>query len=327
MPQPQKWGGGDFHKKNLKKKKKEIFRLCSRLPEAFEKTMEVHAKFAAEGRLQSRHTHTSGEKKSFFSERTWWGVWKNRKRSSVSVCPQIPCEPHLLTERGAGFETVWLQRSNHFYPPFLSLILSTSVFSLSAAHTDQTLLSRTLFLHRYEYQSAGLKMWSCYCRSAVCTNREGGMYLTQRGDRIMMSSGNISATLSQPSNPLFLLGSRRQPTRAVIVTAQQSFLFCVLKLALASSFGGCFWLASKCPSCPRSSLPSDSVLGAVIPAGLAFQNKGCMFSVCLSKEGRITAGLGDKQTEAGEPRPNLATSSRNYPRISFLFTFSPHTRA
>ena len=108
------------------------------------------------------------------------------------------------------------------YPPFLSVILSTSVFSLSAAHTDQTLLSRTLFLHRYEYQSAGLKMWSCYCRSTVCTNREGDMYLTQRGHRIMMSSGNISAKLSQPSNPLFLLSSRQKPTRAVIVTAQQS---------------------------------------------------------------------------------------------------------
>lgn len=52
------------------------------------------------------------------------------------------------------------------------------------------------------------------------------------------------------------------------------------------------------------------VLGSIIPAGLAFQNKGCMFSVCLSKEGCITAGLTDKQTESGEPRPDLATLSQ-----------------
>ena len=121
------------HEKNLKKKKR--FRLCSQLPEAFVKTKEVHAKFAAEGRLQSRHTHTSGRERSFFSERTWWGVWKNRKRSSVSVCPQIQCEPHLLTERGAGFETVWLQRSNHFLPPIsLGYSLHVCLFPLCCTH-------------------------------------------------------------------------------------------------------------------------------------------------------------------------------------------------
>lgn len=94
----------------------------------------------------------------------------------------------------------------------------------------------------------------------------------------------------------------------------------------APSFGGCCWLASKCPSCPQALLPSDTVLGAVIPAGLPFQNKGCMCSVCLSKECCITAGLADKQTETGEPRPNLATPSHNCPKISFLFKFSLHTQ-
>lgn len=57
-----------FSQENLKR-----FRLCSQLPEASVKTKEVHAKFEAEEDF-TVVIHKQGKK--FFSERTWWGVWK-----------------------------------------------------------------------------------------------------------------------------------------------------------------------------------------------------------------------------------------------------------
>lgn len=160
-------------------------------------------------------------------------------------------------------------------------------------------------------------MRSCYCRSTVCANREGRCTPLQRRDRIMMSCGNIPASFLNPQI-LSSCSAHDRNQHGPLLWRCSNPTILRSKLALASGFGGCCWLTSKCPSCPQSSLPSDTVLGAVIPAGLAFQNKGCMFSVCLSKEGCITAGLTDKQTEAGEPRPNLATLSQNCPRISLF---------
>lgn len=41
-------------------------------------------------------------------------------------------------------------------------------------------------------------MRSCYCRCTVCANREGRCTWLWRGDRIMMSSGNIAACFLNP---------------------------------------------------------------------------------------------------------------------------------
>ena len=70
-------------------------------------------------------------------------------------------------------------------------------------------------------------------------------------------------------------------------------------------------LLSPCPSCPRAPLPSDGVSGAAIPAGLAFQNKGCVLSVCLSRKGCARCSWCGRRAERDfrEPRPNLPISS------------------
>lgn len=158
-------------------------------------------------------------------------------------------------------------------------------------------------------------MRSSYCRCSICTNREGRCTRLRRGDRIMMSFGYISISLLNPQILFSSSAHDRSQHRPLLWQRSFPIILCS-KLTLVPGFGG-HWLKSKCPSCPEALLPSDRVLGAVIPPGLAFQNKGCMFSVCLSKEGCITAGLADRQIETGEPRPNLETSSQNCPRISF----------
>lgn len=116
------------------------------------------------------------------------------------------------------------------------------------------------------------------------------MRLTQRGDRIMMSSGNTSVSFHNTPNLFFFscLNPDRNQIRPILW--QHNRLIWGFKFSLALGFGGYCWLTSKCPSCPQSSLPSDTLLGAIIPVGLAFQNKGCMFSICSSKEGHIAAG-------------------------------------
>lgn len=117
------------------------------------------------------------------------------------------------------------------------------------------------------------------------------MSLTQRGDRTMMSSGNTSPSVHSTPNLFFpALNPDRNQIRPILWQHGNRFIW-GFKFSLALGFGGCCWLTSKCPLCPQSSLPSDAVLGAIIPVGLAFQNKGCMFSICSSKEGHIAAGL------------------------------------
>lgn len=154
-------------------------------------------------------------------------------------------------------------------------------------------------------------MRSYYCRHTVCANREGRCTWLWRGDRIMMSSGNIPASFLNPQILFSSLACDRNQHRPLLWQHSDPIILCS---KLSPSFGVCCWLASKCPSYPQASLPSDAALGAVIPAGLAFRNKGCMFSVCLSKEGCITAGLAGKQTETGEPRSNLANSITELPQ-------------
>lgn len=84
-------------------------------------------------------------------------------------------------------------------------------------------------LHCNEYQSEGLKMRSCYCRSTVCTNREGRCTRLQRGDRIMMSSGNISASfLTLKSSFPAQLTTETNTGHYCDTTA--ILLFCVLNL-------------------------------------------------------------------------------------------------
>lgn len=147
------------------------------------------------------------------------------------------------------------------------------------------------------------------------------MRSTQRGDRIMMSSGNTSGSFHDTPNLFFLscLNPDRNQIRPIL-WQHGSRLIWGFKFSLALGFGGYCWLTSKCPSCPQSSLPSDTVLGAIIPVGLAFQNKGCMFSICSSKEGHIAAGPRE-HAEAGEPMSNLAASSPSCPGLSFFWNF------
>lgn len=271
-------------------------------------------------RKTSQSSYTSREKSFSLKEHD---EEFGKQEEIFGVClPSASVWASSLDRRGrVGFETVWLLRSNHFSPPISLAILS---FPLCCTHRPNS-AQHDSSLHCYEYQSAGLKMRCCYCRRTVCANREGRCTWLQRSDRIMMSSGNISASFLNPQI-LFSCSARDRNQHGPLLWHHSDPIILGSKLTLAPSFRGCCWLTSKCPSYPQASLPSDAVLGAVIPTGLAFQNKGCMFSVCLSKEGCVTAGLTDKQTESGEPRPNLATSSQNSPRISFLFKFSLHTR-
>lgn len=136
MPQPQNWGARDSRKKNLKR-----FRLCSQLPEAFVKTKEVHAKFEAEEDFRVV-THKQRKKSLPLKEHD---EEFGKQEEIFGVClPSASAWASCLDRKGrAGFETVWLQRSNHFFPISLRPILSLSLVPLSPAHTDQTLLSMT----------------------------------------------------------------------------------------------------------------------------------------------------------------------------------------
>lgn len=143
-------------------------------------------------RKTSESSRTSGEKSFSLKEHD---DEFGKQEEIFSVClPSASAWASSLDRRGrVGFETVWLQ-SNHFflislsYSPSASLSLSVARRPNSAQHGSS--------LHCYEYQWAGLKMRSYYCRHTVCANREGRCTWLRRGDRIMMSSGNISAAFS-----------------------------------------------------------------------------------------------------------------------------------
>lgn len=145
---PQKLFTKDAQCHNLKSeapeifiRKSERFRLCSQLPEVFVKTKEVHAKFAAEEDFRFV-IHKQGKK--FFSERTWWGVWKTGR--DLRCLPALSFSVSLISWQ-KGESRLWnslLQRNNHSFPISLPYSLSVSL-SLSVAHTDQTLLSMNLF--------------------------------------------------------------------------------------------------------------------------------------------------------------------------------------
>lgn len=95
---------------------------------------------------------------------------ENRKRSSVSVCPELQCELHLLTDGGEqALKQFDCREVITFFPISLPHSLPVSL-SLSVAHTDQT---------RHEYQSAALKTSSCHCRCTVWAN--GETHLTTEG--------------------------------------------------------------------------------------------------------------------------------------------------
>lgn len=146
---------------------------------------------------------------------------ENRKRSSVSACPQLQCEPHLLTEGGEEPLKQFDYREIITFFPLLSPVLSISL-SLCCAQRPSS-AQHDSSLHCCEYQSAGLKMRSCYCRCTVCANREERCTWLWRGDRIMMSSGNIAASFHSPQFLFFLHTSRQ----AVVVTAHRSCYFVI----------------------------------------------------------------------------------------------------
>lgn len=117
------------------------FRLCSQLPEVFVKTKEVHAKFEAE---EDFRLVTRKQGKKFFSKRTWWGVWKTGR--DLRCLPALSFSVSLISWQ-KGERRLWnslLQRNNHSFPVSLPYSVSVSLY-LSVAHTDQTLLSMTLF--------------------------------------------------------------------------------------------------------------------------------------------------------------------------------------
>lgn len=260
-----------------------------------------------QGKTSEIVIHKQGKKKVFSLKEHDEEFGKQEEIFCVCL-PSASVWATSFDRKGRGcFETVWLQRSDHFLPLFLSSILSPSRFPL---------------LHRLRTQT---KLCSAWLFSALLwipiskTKDEISLLyvLIKRGDVldftwIMMSCGNISATLKS-SFPARL--ARETNTVTAIL------LFCVLN----SSFGG-FLLTQNSPHVHSPSLPSDIILGAVIPVDLAFQNKGYMFSVCPSEEDGITAGLANKQSQVwGTKAQSLPTSPQNCPSISFLFKFSVHT--
>lgn len=134
MPQPQKWGGRDFHKKIWKDF---AFALNSQKP------LEKQRKFmqSLRQRKTSESSYTSREKSFSLKEHD---EEFGKQEEIFGVClPSASAWASSLDRRGrVGFETVWLQRSNHFFPISLPYSLSVSL-SLSVAHTAQTLLSMT----------------------------------------------------------------------------------------------------------------------------------------------------------------------------------------
>lgn len=120
------------------------FRLCSQLPEAFVKTKEVHAKFEAGEDFRDRHTQ-AGKKKSFFSERTWWGVWKTGR--DLLCLPALSFSvSHIFWQKGERmlWNSLTTEKWSLSSPVSFLYSLSISVSLVAPlAYTDQTLLSMT----------------------------------------------------------------------------------------------------------------------------------------------------------------------------------------
>lgn len=95
-------------------------------------------------RKTSQSSYASwGKKKKSFSLREHDEEF-GKQEEIFGVClPSASVWASSLDRRGrAAFETVWLQRSNHFFPAPLPCSLPVSL-PLSVAHKDQTLLSTT----------------------------------------------------------------------------------------------------------------------------------------------------------------------------------------
>lgn len=166
----------------------------------------------------SESSYTSGEKSFSLKEHD---EEFGKQEEIFGVCLPSASAWASSPDRGgrADFETVWLQRSNHFFP-FLFLILSHS--SSLCTHTHTTLCS-AWFLPALLWIPMSRTKDEIYCRRTVCANREGRCTWLSRDDWIMMSSGNISAFSTLKSS--FPPQLAHKPTQAIIVTWQQCDYF------------------------------------------------------------------------------------------------------
>lgn len=176
-------------------------------------------------RKTSESTSYTGREKSFALKEHDEEFGKQEEIFGVCL-PSASAWASFLDRKGRGaFENgLTTEEQFAFFPPFLFLILS---LLLCCEHRPNS-AQHDSSLHCSEYQSAGLKMRLCYCRSTVCANRVGRCTWLQRSNGIMMSSGN--SQLSQPSNHLFLLKLWQKPTQTIIVTPQQSYLYNIILL-------------------------------------------------------------------------------------------------
>lgn len=164
MPHPQKWGTSAFQMQIWWDLAFPLNPPRSRC----KKTEEVCAKFEAEKDFRVV-THKQG--KSFFLWENMMRTLENRNRSSVSASPEHQCEPHLMMERRDQALKQFDYREVITFSPHFSPLFSLLSFLLYC--TQRSNSEHDSSLRRYEYQSAGLEMRSCYCRNTACSNREG----------------------------------------------------------------------------------------------------------------------------------------------------------